>query len=419
MRITRYIPVLGAAVLAAVAGCTVKDVDQPAFGGPSTFAHSITMVADRDSLTQNGVDFTDIRITSIGPDGQSETIPLRAQIFVDGVAQDFGTLSTKTPITPTTIRYTAPPGSATATAQSFSTVQIAVTPSNAGDFAGEFTRHISLQLQPQGVILPNNPNLVPDFTVTPTSPQVGQSATFDATLTKNGGSGCGLACTYQWDFGDGVTSTGLTTSHAFKNQGSFPVKLTVTDSRGAQQVATKVITVAAPAAVTGTITQSPANPVPTNADVFFNASAVQWPGRAITGYEWNFGDGSTGSGVTTSHRFSNVGTYSVILTVTDSAGTRGLATPVTVTVNQGTITAVVTANKVGGLTVTFDASGSQPSNGASMTNYRFAYGDGVSEDSSVAIQSHTYGAPGTYTVTLQVTDSNGKTAITTISVTVP
>ena len=89
MRTTTYVSLLGAAALAAVAGCTVKDVDQPALAGPSTFAHSIIMVADRDTLTQNGVDFTDIRITSLGPDGQSENIPLRAQIYVDGVAAGF------------------------------------------------------------------------------------------------------------------------------------------------------------------------------------------------------------------------------------------------------------------------------------------------------------------------------------------
>jgi len=38
MRTTTYVSLLGAAVLVAVAGCTVKDVDQPALAGPSTFA---------------------------------------------------------------------------------------------------------------------------------------------------------------------------------------------------------------------------------------------------------------------------------------------------------------------------------------------------------------------------------------------
>ena len=78
MRTTTFVSLLGAAALAAVAGCTVKDVDQPALAGPSTFAHSIIMVADRDTLTRTASDFTDIRITSLGPNGQSENIPLRA-----------------------------------------------------------------------------------------------------------------------------------------------------------------------------------------------------------------------------------------------------------------------------------------------------------------------------------------------------
>jgi hypothetical protein len=166
MRITTLASILGAAALVAVAGCTVHDVDQPALAGPSTFAHSIILVADRNTLTQNGSDFTDIRITSLGPDGQSENIPLRAQIMVDGVANDFGTLSTKTPITPATIRYTAPPASALTT-QVPTTVTIAVTPSNNGDFRSEVTRQVEIRLTPQGIILPTNPNLVASFTFTP------------------------------------------------------------------------------------------------------------------------------------------------------------------------------------------------------------------------------------------------------------
>src|SRR5262245_34506989 len=124
MRTTTFVSLLGAAALAAVSGC-VKSVEQPAFAGPSTLAHSIVMVADRDTLTQNGSDFTDIRITSLSPDGTSENIPLRAQIYVDGVPNDFGTLSTKTPITPTTVRYTAPPSSSLVGTQVATTVTIA------------------------------------------------------------------------------------------------------------------------------------------------------------------------------------------------------------------------------------------------------------------------------------------------------
>jgi hypothetical protein len=138
MRITTFVSLLGVAALAAVAGC-VKDVDQPALAGPSTFAHSIVMVADRDTLLQNGVDFTDIRITSLSPDGTSQNVQLRAQIYIDGVANDFGTLSSKSPITPATIRYTAPPAAPVTAAQVPTTVTIGVTLASGGDFRGETT----------------------------------------------------------------------------------------------------------------------------------------------------------------------------------------------------------------------------------------------------------------------------------------
>lgn len=40
---------------------------------------------------------------------------------------------------------------------------------------------------------------------------------------------------------------------------------------------------------------------------------------SIVSYDWDFGDGSTGSGATVSHTFAADGTYTVILTVTDDA----------------------------------------------------------------------------------------------------
>jgi PKD repeat protein len=53
-----------------------------------------------------------------------------------------------------------------------------------------------------------------------------------------------------------------------------------------------------------------------------DASAVSSPtGARITTYQWDFGDGSTGSGATTSHTYAEAGTYPVTLTATDADGT--------------------------------------------------------------------------------------------------
>lgn len=60
--------------------------------------------------------------------------------------------------------------------------------------------------------------------------------------------------------------------------------------------------------------------------VAFDASASSDPDGTITSFSWSFGDGSSGSGSTTSHTFSDPGSYTVHLTVTDNAGTSASTT---------------------------------------------------------------------------------------------
>jgi PKD repeat protein len=59
--------------------------------------------------------------------------------------------------------------------------------------------------------------------------------------------------------------------------------------------------------------------------VALDASASQPSSGTITSYAWDFGDGQTGTGQTTSHTFDAMGTYTVKLTVTDSTGNKASA----------------------------------------------------------------------------------------------
>ena len=60
------------------------------------------------------------------------------------------------------------------------------------------------------------------------------------------------------------------------------------------------------------------------------------PDGQITGYDWNFGDGNTGSGSTPSHSYVAEGTYNVTLTVTDNDSATGSDnTSVTVSLPTG------------------------------------------------------------------------------------
>jgi PKD repeat protein len=69
--------------------------------------------------------------------------------------------------------------------------------------------------------------------------------------------------------------------------------------------------------VAGTITATPAGTGMAGATQYSFTSNASDPDKDSLTYEWNFGDGSTGSGQTATHVYSAAGTYSVTLTVKD------------------------------------------------------------------------------------------------------
>jgi PKD repeat protein len=75
---------------------------------------------------------------------------------------------------------------------------------------------------------------------------------------------------------------------------------------------------------TAAFSYSPASPVFVEEAVYFDASAST-PGAAgdtLVLYEWDFGDGTSGTGIDTTHAYVAPGTYTVTLYVTDSNGIR-------------------------------------------------------------------------------------------------
>ena len=74
---------------------------------------------------------------------------------------------------------------------------------------------------------------------------------------------------------------------------------------------------------------------PTNLTVAVDGRASTDADGTIAAYAWNFGDGSTGTGATTSRTYGAAGTYTVTLTVTDDDGATATTTrSVTVTAPQ-------------------------------------------------------------------------------------
>jgi len=161
--------------------------------------------------------------------------------------------------------------------------------------------------------------------------------------------------------------------------------------------------------------------------VDFDAGASYDPDGTIVSYAWDFGDGESATGKTTSHTFTTTTnqTYIVTLTVTDDdgatgSGSRSIEVLVTAPSDNNPPTARFTASPTYGnspLTVQFDASLSRDTDG-SIELYGWDYGDGTTGSGKIISHEFTAVATTNITVTLTVTDNDGATGTTTAVITV-
>ncbi|MCK5827213.1 PKD domain-containing protein, partial [Candidatus Bipolaricaulota bacterium] len=137
----------------------------------------------------------------------------------------------------------------------------------------------------------------------------------------------GSIASYAWSFGDGSTDSGVTAYNNYASAGVYTVLLTVTDNDGATDTYSQplVVTAAPNQSPNAAFTVSPSSGEP-GTWLTFSASASNDPDGSIVSYVWNFGDGSTDSGVTAYNSYAAAGVYTVLLTVTDNDGATDTST---------------------------------------------------------------------------------------------
>ena len=229
----------------------------------------------------------------------------------------------------------------------------------------------------------------------------------------------GDAITYDWDFGDASPhATGPTPSHTYVDNGSYAVKLVVTDSYGAKSAASQATATVAngtPAIASFTGPSDGVTGVALNVNGSFtdvgtrdsHTATVDW-GDSQTSNATVQESGGSGT-VAATHTYSAKGSYTVLLRVADNGGAASTAT-IGITVADP-VYPPPTASAGGpygnseGQSLTFDGSAST-SSAPGAPSYDWDFGDGSSHGTGVS-PVHIYADNGSYTVTLIVTDGVG------------
>ncbi|WP_400072158.1 malectin domain-containing carbohydrate-binding protein [Zobellia russellii] len=200
--------------------------------------------------------------------------------------------------------------------------------------------------------------------------------------------------------------------------GSDSFEYTIEDETGLSATATVSITVTPE-------NQAPVALLQASVQVGEVALYVEFVGSGSTDenpttlrYEWNFGDGTANStDPDTSHTFTSVGIYTVVLTVIDDENLIGTAsTTITVSAPPNTapnaIATVTPLNGANSLSFNFDGSASSDSEGS--LSYLWNFGDG--NTATTAVANHSYALAGVYDASLTVTDEGNLEDVITVQV---
>lgn len=251
-----------------------------------------------------------------------------------------------------------------------------------------------------------------------TDPAVNQKPTAEYSLISSGLTVVGNASRsidpdgqiiqYQWKWGDGGTGTGKVAQHTYNASGTYFVRLTVTDDKGDSVARDRPVSV----------TAGPVNAAPivnftidsTGLTIRADASSSRDPDGSIVFSKWEWGDGTSASGLVANHTYNIPGEYQVSLELRDNRGDKSVAGQ-SVSVQRppppNQPPRPIFTMIVNDMQVTVDGSPSFDGDGA-VESFEWDFGDGTFDD---AIRvDHVYDRVGNYTIRLRVVDDRGANA---------
>jgi len=198
--------------------------------------------------------------------------------------------------------------------------------------------------------------------------------------------------TYEWNFGDGTSSTDQNPSHLYTQRGTYTVTLTVKNAYGTSTAIKRDYISIGMAPKPDFVAN------PTSGNVPLSVKFTDQTAGQVTTWTWDFGDGKGSSEQNPTHSYWTAGVYNVILTVSNDYG-------------QADVTKTKYIAVVGDLVSKFSP---DPSSGKAPLTVRFTdrsvggptawawdFGDGTT--ANVQNPTHTYTTVGSYDVKLTVT----------------
>lgn len=233
----------------------------------------------------------------------------------------------------------------------------------------------------------------------------GVAVAFTNVSTTNGGS---AIISYLWDFGDpgsGVNNTSLLQNplHIYNSPGSYMVVLQITNADGCPDTITQTVVINPSPAVDyswtntclGTATQFTVDETITNI-------------AAVASYDWDFGDGTAhGTVQNPTHTYTQANVYTVILTITDTAGCLNFKTHTVVINSQPVAMFSYNSGCINAPTQFTDES--YTLNGEPIATWHWDFGETalVNDTANIPNPQWTYSGQGIYTVSLVVTTATG------------
>ncbi|MFN8102919.1 MAG: PKD domain-containing protein [Acidimicrobiia bacterium] len=285
-------------------------------------------------------------------------------------------------------------------------------------YAVEGTYHVTLTVTDDGgasatgsvdvAILPPNvaPRAAIDIKVGCQSPYFLTSVGLDATRSTDPD---GRVEYGRWYLDGNPIGEGLSTCYAFRDAGTHTVTLVAVDDDGAESEPVSRTFQVPNTPPLPLISATPASGSSPLAVAFDGTGSID-PDGTVAAWHWDFGDGTTGEGATTSHTYATPGTFEARLTVTDDLGSTATTTQQVQATNSPPVAQIVLDGAYSGaapFTVYADGSGSADPDGV-IAAYAWDFGDGQSAFGPLV--DHTYSAEGTFRLRLTVTDGFGAVA---------